>query len=175
MKNLIPAVLVVVLLVCALPALDQYNVTWDEALGDLFFGQRYLSFFTSFDRRSTSTSPDDPLSGRPSRPDLRFLSAFKQPPLGALPGGEHVLAAATSAVLSRVAGTGSDAFDGYHAVNLLLAAILVWVAFPSLPRASALACSPRSAAVGLLFSSPRVFCHLMANIKDFPLDGLLQP
>src|SRR5256885_5073759 len=31
--------------------LRDYGVNWDEALGDLFFGQRYLSFFTSFDSR----------------------------------------------------------------------------------------------------------------------------
>ena len=26
-----------------------------------------------------------------------------------------------------------------------------------------------AAAIGLLFGSPRVVCHLMANVKDFPL------
>ena len=66
--------LVALLWLVGFPALDQYNVTWDEALGDLFFGERYLSYFATLDSRyldfdqnpyGPDHSPD--LSGSPFR------------------------------------------------------------------------------------------------------------
>lgn len=148
------------LLIFGFPALDQYNVTWDEALGDYFFGQRYLSFFTTFDPvyldvRAEPYPPDH-------EPDLRS-SPFRGRPWEYYPVA-NVLAAATSRALSTV---GFDALDGFHALNLFLAALLAVVFFGFLRRrfgrlAAALA-------LGFLFGSPRVVFHMMANIKDFPL------
>ncbi len=81
----------------------------------------------------------------------------------------NTLAAATSAVLSRWLGW-LDPFDGFHAVNLLLAAVLAWFFYRLLAErwggVAALV------ATGLLLSAPRVFCHMMANVKDFPLMAL---
>ena len=145
-----------------IPALDQYNVTWDEALGDLFFGQRYLSFFTTFDPVYLDFSSDPyPAS---HQPDLRF-SAFRNRPWEHYPVAS-TLAAVCSTLLSGWFGL-LDPFDGYHTVNLLLAALLVWVLLRVLAKRFGLLAA--TAALGLLLSSPRVFCHLMANIKDFPL------
>lgn len=160
--RLISAALILGLLAFALPALDRYNVTWDEALGDLFFGQRYLSYFSSFDPVYLDFRADPYPEDR--RPDLR-LSAFRDRPWEHYPVGA-TLGAATSTVLSRWLGW-LDPYDGYHAVNLLLAALLIWVFFRFLAERFGLLAA--TAALGLLLSSPRVFVHLMANIKDFPL------
>lgn len=78
----------------------------------------------------------------------------------------NTLAAAASTVLSRGLGW-LDPFDGFHAVNLLFAAALIWIFFGFLHRRWGLVAA--AACLGLLFGSPRVVCHLMANIKDFPL------
>ena len=162
LRRLVPVTLIVALLAWCVPALDQYNVTWDEALGDLFFGQRYLSYFTSLDPVyldfRADPYPDDQV------PDLR-LSPFRSRPWEHYPVAS-TLAAACSTVVSSWLGL-LDPFDGYHAANLLLAAILLWVFYRFLEqRFGALAAV---AAVGLLYSSPRIYCHMMANIKDFPL------
>ncbi len=159
---LIPAILIAGLFAAGFPALDQYNVTWDEALGDLFFGERYLSFFTSFDPVFLDFRADPYPEDR--RPDLR-LSAFRNRPWEHYPVGA-TLAAASSAVTSHWLGL-LDPYDGFHAVNLFLAAILVWVFFRFLAERFGLLAA--TAAMGLLLTSPRVFSHLMANIKDFPL------
>ncbi len=165
LRWLIPALLIAVVLAAGFPALEQYNVTWDEALGDLFFGERYLSFFTSFDPvyLDFDSNPYPP----ERRPDL-FVSPFKIRPWEYYPFA-NTLAAATSALLSRQLGW-LDPFDGFHAVNLFFAAVLIWVFFRFLAERWGLVAAV--AATGLLFGSPRVVCHLAANIKDFPLMAL---
>ncbi len=162
LRRLIPAAMIVGLLAFGAPALDQYNVTWDEALGDLFFGERYLSYLTTFDPVYLDFRADPYPEDR--RPDLR-LSPFRNRPWEHYPVGA-TLGAASSTVLSRWLGW-LDPYDGYHAVNLLLASLLIWVFFRFLAERFGLLAA--TAALGLLLSSPRVFCHLMANIKDFPL------
>lgn len=161
-KLFVPIVLIVVFWCWSFPALDQYNVTWDEALGDLFFGERYLSFFTSGDAAyldfQTNPYPPD------RRPDL-FVSPFKVRPWEYYPVA-NTLGAATSAVLSRGLGL-VDPFDGFHALNLLLLLPFIFFFHRFLARREGLVAA--TAAVVLLLAAPRVFCHMMANIKDFPL------
>src|SRR5438093_10637620 len=91
-----PTLLAAILLIAGFLSLHQYNVTWDESLGDLFFGQRYLSFFTTFDSKylNFAANPYPP----DFRPDLSSMP-FRLRPL------EHyrlasVLATATSRLLS---------------------------------------------------------------------------
>jgi len=158
----VPAVMILALCLWAFPALDQYNVTWDEALGDFFFGERYLSFFTSGDGVYLDflNNPYPPERS----PDLS-RAYFKIRPWEYYPVA-NVLAAATSTVLSRWLGW-LDPFDGFHAVNILLGALLIWVFYRFLhERYGAVTAT---VAVGLLMTAPRVVCHMMANIKDFPL------
>ncbi len=162
LRWLLPAGLILGLFAFGIPALDQYNVTWDEALGDLFFGQRYLSFFTTFDDAYLDFAADPYPEGH--RPDLR-RSPFRDRPWEHYPVGA-TLGAATSTVLAKGLGWLDD-YDGYHAVNLLLAALLVWVFHRFLAERFGLLAA--TSALILLLSSPRIFFHLMANIKDFPL------
>lgn len=154
-------IVALLLVVFGFSALDQYNVTWDEALGDLFFGQRYLSYFTSFDPVFLDVRADPYPADHV--PDLRS-SPFRGRAWEYYPV-PNVLAAATSRVLSSTGLV--DPFDGFHAVNLWLAAVFAVVFFAFLRRrfgrlAAALA-------LGFLFGSPRVVFHMMANVKDFPL------
>ncbi len=144
----------------AAPLLDQYAVTWDEALGDFFFGQRYLSYFTSLDGRYLDFEADPYPEGHV--PDLR-ASPFRVRPWEYYPFA-NLSAAATSKVTTRLGLT--DPLDGFHAVNLLFGGALVAALFlfveGRLGRTAALL------AVGSLFTMPRIVCHAMANVKDFP-------
>ena len=162
LRVLLPLMLIAGLTAFGWSALDQYNITWDAALGDLFFGERYLSFFTSFDPAyldfQNSPYPDD------RQPDLS-LSPFKGRPWEYYPVA-NTLAAATSTVLARWLGL-VDVFDGFHAVNLWLAALLIAVFWRFLDRRLGMVTA--TAAIGFLFTSPRIISHYLANIKDFPL------
>ncbi len=157
----VPLVLALLLMGVGGSQLHQYNVTWDEALGDFFFGERNLWFFATLDQRYLQFEAN-PFP--PERvPDLS-ASAFRDRPWIFYPFA-NTLAALTSTVTSSWLGV-LDPFDGYHAVNLWLGAILL-VALYGFVRAEWGALEA-FASVGLLFLSPRVVCHMMANIKDFP-------
>lgn len=140
--------------------LDRYGVTWDEALGDFFFGERYLSYFLSFDGRYLDFDADPYPEGH--MPDLR-ASPFRVRPWEYYPLA-NILAAATSRV---TAGLGLfDPLDGFHALNLWLGGLFVAVVFLFAERRWGRA--PAVLAAAGLVSMPRVVCHAMANIKDFP-------
>jgi hypothetical protein len=156
-KRAIPYVLAALLLVAGFASLHQYNATWDEAIGDLFFGQRYLSFFTSFDFRYLDFRADP---YPPSfRPDLSS-SPFRLRPW------EHYPVASTLATAtSRLFSPFLDPFDGYHAFNLLIGALFLVVFYRFVGKEHgdlAAMC-----AVAFLFLSPRIAGDLMANVKDF--------
>lgn len=160
-RRAVPYVLAVVLIVIGFTQLNRYNVTWDEALGDFFFGQRYLSYFTSFDRRYLDFAADPYPPG--FVPDLRS-SEFRFRPWEYWPIA-NTLAAATSRVLAKGESI-VDPFDGFHAFNLLIGAALLIVFYRWLERWTSTMVAVVATAV--LFLMPRVVCDLMANIKDFP-------
>ena len=158
----LPWLLIAALWGLGFPALDQYNITWDDALGDFFYGERYLHFFTSLDARYLDVR-SDPFP-EDHRPNLA-ASPFRGRPWEYYPVA-NTLAAASSAVLSGMLGL-LDPFDGYHAINLFFAAVLIWALFRVLEPRFGLVTA--AMAVFLLFGSPRIVVHMMANIKDFPL------
>lgn len=139
--------------------LDEYGVTWDEALGDLFFGDRYLSYFITLDARYLAFGQDVD-TGRV--PDLSS-SPFRAYPWEYYPFA-NTLAAATSRLFHALGIL--DPFDGFHALNLLLGAILTATIFSWMRnRYGELAAL---LAVVLLFLSPRIVGDAMVNTKDFP-------
>ncbi len=161
LRRCAPFLLALLLVAAGFTQLTRYGVTWDEALGDFFFGQRYLSFFTSFDSRYLDFDHDPYPAG--TVPNLR-TSGFRHRPWEYWPFA-NVLAAATSRVLSNDLGL-LDPFDGFHAFNLLAGAALLILLYRFLEREY----STRVAAIAvlLLYLMPHVFVQMMANIKDFP-------
>ncbi|MEO1366227.1 MAG: hypothetical protein AAFX50_03545 [Acidobacteriota bacterium] len=161
LRFVLPALAVLSLWAYAWPTLRLVNITWDEALGDLFFGQRYLSYFTTFDPIyldfAADPYPED------HRPDLR-ASPFRVKPWEYYPFA-NTLAAATSSVLFTAGLT--DPLDGFHALNLLLAGLLIPSLFLVVEKRLGLLAAALT--VTFLFSAPRIVAHLLANIKDFPL------
>jgi hypothetical protein len=158
-RRLFPYALAALLLTAGFASLHQYNATWDEAVGDLFFGQRYLSFFTSFDGKYLDFMANPYPAGY--RPDLS-TAAFRWRPW------EHYPVSSTLATVSSrfFSSLGLlDPFDGYHAFNLLLGAAFL-IFFYRLLEKTAGTLTALGATL-LLFLSPRIFGDLMANVKDF--------
>jgi 4-amino-4-deoxy-L-arabinose transferase-like glycosyltransferase len=150
-KRLIPYTLAALLLLAGFLSLHQYNVTWDEALGDLFFGQRYFSFFTTFDHRYLDFAANPPLT-----PDLTS-SPFRIRPWEHYPVAS-ALAFATSKLFR-------DPFDGFHAFNLLIGAAFLILFYRWIEsRRGTLAAL---AATLFLFLAPRIAGDAMTNVKDF--------
>jgi hypothetical protein len=161
MRRAVPWLLAVVLVATGFAVLHQYNVTWDEALGDFFFGERYLSYFSTFDAKYLDFAHDPYPAGHV--PDLR-ASLFRSRPWEYWPVA-NTIAALTSRVLANGLGW-LDPFDGFHAANLLFAAwlLIVMYRFSEKHWSSTVA----AIAVCVLFLMPRVFADMVANIKDFP-------
>ena len=160
-RKLIPLAAILVVWIVAFPQLDQYGVNWDEALGELFYGERYWSFFTSLDPAylDFESDPYPPDHTPDLGPQGMQLPAWASYPVS------NTLAAATSALLHGRLGW-LDPFESFHAVNLLLVALFLWVFFRFVESEFGLVAA--LAALGLFFGAPRVVSHMMANTKDFP-------
>ena len=157
-RNAAGFLLAAAFLAAGFPLLRDYGVNWDEALGDLFFGERYLSFLTTFDGRYLDFARDPYPAGH--QPDLR-MSAFRSRPQEYYP-----LANVGGMATSRALAPLLDPFDGFHAVNLLFGAVFIvcFAAFLQRHYSTLVAC----VATGLLFTSPRIWYDAMCNVKDFP-------
>ena len=134
-------------------------------MGDFFFGQRYASYLTSFDDAYLDFDSNPyPAS---HRPDLSG-APFKSRPWEYYPVA-NTLAAATSNLLSGSLGWLGPLRTVFHAFNLLLAALFILVFYGVLRRRE----DPLTAvlAVVLLFTSPRVFSHMMAKHQGLPVHG----
>lgn len=157
-RRLLPYALAALTLVAGFASLHQYNATWDEAVGDLFFGQRYLSFFTSFDTKYLEFMANPYPAGY--KPDLGS-APFRWRPW------EHYPVASTLATISSRLFTALgllDPFDGYHAFNLLFGAAFLLFFYRLLEKNAGTLTA--FAATLLLYLSPRIFGDLMANVKD---------
>lgn len=157
-----PLLLSLLLLGLGGPSLRQYNVTWDEALGDFFFGQRYWSYFTTLDPVYLDFRADPYPPG--FVPDLSSSEMRHYPSHFYGVGG--TLAAATSELFYRQLGW-LDPYDGYHALNLWLTVLFIFCFHRFLLRRFGFTVA--AIAPLLLFLSPRIVCDMMANVKDFPV------
>jgi hypothetical protein len=161
MKGSIPWLLALLLLAGGLHELREYNITWDEALGDYFFGERYLSYLTTFDARYLDfrADPYPPDHVPDLRRSMRRLIPWEYWPVA------NIMAAATSRVLSNGLHL-LDPFDGFHALNVLLGAVLLVVLYRFVERRASTAAAILT--VSLLFLMPRLAGDFFANIKDYP-------
>jgi Dolichyl-phosphate-mannose-protein mannosyltransferase len=156
-KRIIPYVLAAMALIAGVASLHQYNVTWDEALGDLFFGQRYFSFFTSLDRRYLDFRAD------PYPPNFR--PDLSSSPFRLRPWEHYPVASTLATATSRLLAPLLDPFDGYHAFNLLIGAAFLILFYRFMESEWGALAATTSAL--LLFLAPRIAGDAMANVKDF--------
>jgi hypothetical protein len=159
MKRATPYLLAVTLLAAGFVGIRQVGVTWDEAVGDLFFGQRYFSFFTTFDAKYLDFRADPYPPGY--QPDVR-ASFLRIRPWEHYPVAS-TLATATSRLFMSLRLL--DPFDGYHAFNILLAAAFLIVFYRFVEDGAETLAAV--AATLLLFASPRIAADALGNVKDF--------
>ena len=181
MKRAAPYLLAAAMLAAGFIGIHDTNVTWDEAVGDLFFGQRYFSFFTTFDPRYLDFRADPYPPG--SQPDLR-ASFLRIRPWEHYPVAS-TLATATSHLFSAVL----DPFDGYHAFNVILAALFLILFYRFVEDGSVIlsredgegspplrSFAPLRMTEGtlaaltatlLLFLAPRIAADTLSNVKDY--------
>src|SRR4029079_263897 len=143
-RSAVGIVLAAAFLIAGFACLRDYGVNWDEALGDLYFGQQ----------------PLHALTGLPPRFD------FSMSPFRTMPEQYYPFANAMAMATAYALAPAFDVFDGFHAFNLLLGAVFIVAFFDFLRSRYSPACA--AAAVALLFTSPRIWYDAMVNVKDFP-------
>jgi hypothetical protein len=131
-------------LIAGFALLRDYGVNWDEALGDLYFGQQTLHALTGLAPRFD----------------------FSVSPFRAMPEQYYPFANAMAMATAYLLAPALDVFDGFHAFNILLGALFIVTFFLFLQARTSRTCA--AAAVALLFTSPRIWYDAMVNVKDFP-------
>src|SRR3954451_13393358 len=121
--------------------LRDYGVNWDEALGDLYFGQQYLADLTGL-------APCFDSSASPFR---------------TMPEQYYPFANAMAMATSYLRAPALDVFDGFHAFNILFGTLFIVAFFTFLQARYSRTCA--AAAVALLFTSPRIWYDAMVNVK----------
>ncbi len=159
-------ILLIVFFWSGLATLSQYGMTWDEGLGNFFFGERYLMYLTHFEKEylDFNKTPAKLLRTPLSLIDSPFRYSWHEfPPVA------DTLSAATMHVLSYRLGW-MDPVDGFHFFTILLTTLFLGVLYffsaPRIGRPAAFA------AIVMLGTYPRLWTDMHFNVKDVPETAL---
>ena len=157
------AVLFVLLfLISGVLTLRDYGLTWDEGLGNMFFGERYLNYFTSFNPVYLDFKADLPALRQ--YPLHLFLSPFHNVPYE-FPPLADTLSAGTMYLFAYKLGW-LNPIDGFHLATVLLASIFLLCLYRfAAPRLGKFAAWM---AMLLLAAFPRFWADMHFNVKDIP-------
>jgi hypothetical protein len=153
---------VILFLLSGILTLHNYGLTWDEGLGNLFFGERYFRYLTSFSREYLDFNAD--LKHLSNYPLHLYLSPFHDRPNEFPPLADTLSAATMYLFAYRLKWL--NPIDGFHLFTVFLAAIFLWVVFRfvefRLGKFTALM------AIFFLGTFPRFWADMHFNVKDVP-------
>ncbi len=142
--------------------LPLYGVTWDEALGNMFFGQRYLYYFLTRNPQYLDFNyPNLPIHEQ--LPNL-YLSVYRHIPYE-FPPLADILSAATMEIFGYRLGW-LDPIDAFHLATILLSGILLIIIFKFVSKR--LDYFAAFLAILLLGTYPRFWGDMHFNVKDIP-------
>lgn len=155
-------ILILLFLVTGVLTLPRYGLTWDEGLGNLFFGERYLHYFTSFNPKYLDFKAD--LQSLSNYPLHLYLSPFHDRPTEFPPLADTLSAA--SMYLFSYGLKWLNPIDGFHLFTVLLATIFLWVLYRfAEPRIGKFAALMALLSLGTF---PRFWADMHFNVKDVP-------
>lgn len=152
----------IIFLLSGILTLHNYGLTWDEGLGNLFFGERYFRYFTSFNPKYLDFNAD--LISLSNYPLHLYLSPFHDRPNEFPPLADTLSAA--SMYLFSYGLKWLNPIDGFHLFTVLLAAVFLGTVYrfaePRLGKFAAL--------MSILFlgTFPRFWADMHFNVKDVP-------
>nr|MBC8512674.1 glycosyltransferase family 39 protein [Dehalococcoidia bacterium] len=160
--ELLVVVCVIAFVIMGALTLPKYGLTWDEGLGNLFFGERYFHFFTSFDPAYLDFDNEDLAIHQ--RPLNLYESPFQGRPQE-FPPLADTLSAMTMEIFAYRLGW-LDPIDAFHLTKILLCGLLLLVLFHfAAPR---LGTSAAFLAILVLGTYPRFWGDMHFNPKDIP-------
>jgi 4-amino-4-deoxy-L-arabinose transferase-like glycosyltransferase len=154
--------LTILFLIVGVLTLKDYGLTWDEGLGNMFFGERYLNYWMTLNPEYLDFNVDLDLH-RQHQLNL-YLSPLHNNPYE-FPGLSDTLSAGTMYLFSYWLGWLSP-IDGFHLFPILLATLFLWILFrfvaPQMGKFTALM------AMLFLATFPRFWADMHFNVKDVP-------
>jgi hypothetical protein len=160
--NTLAIVFVFFYIVLGVATLKNYGLTWDEGLGNLFFGERYFHYFGTFNEKFLDFKAD--LSSLKQYPLHLYLSPFHNTP-NEFPPVADTLSAMSMYLVSYHFGW-LNPVDGFHALTVLLAGGFLY----SMYRFSEKRIGKTVAWLAMLFLAffPRFWADMHFNVKDVP-------
>lgn len=152
----------ILFMITGILTLHYYGLTWDEGLGNLFFGERYLHYFTSFKEVNLDFKSELPYNQQ--HPLNLYNSPFHEAPQE-FPPVADTLSAATMYIFSYDLGW-INPVDGFHLFTVLLATVFLGVLYQvAKPRIGKF-----NAFLAVIFLSlfPRFWGDMHFNVKDVP-------
>jgi 4-amino-4-deoxy-L-arabinose transferase-like glycosyltransferase len=142
--------------------LSQYGMTWDEGLGNFFFGERYLYYLTHFDPRYLDFNAD-PLNLQ--KTELHLIESPFHAAWHEFPPVADVLSAATMHIVSYRFGW-LDPVEAFHLFTILLTTLFLGILY--FFAAQRIGRSAAFIAVLMLGTYPRLWTDMHFNVKDVP-------
>ncbi len=142
--------------------LPQYGLSWDEGYGNMFFGERYFNYLTTFDSKYLDFNNSD-LEIHKRALNLS-ISPFRSKPYE-FPAFADTLSALTMEMFAYKVPL-LDPVDAFHLFNVLISGVFLWLLYcfarPRLGKVTALL------AILLLGTYPRFWGDMHFNPKDIP-------
>ncbi len=156
------AIFVLLFLITGVLTLPRYGATWDESLGNMFFGDRYLHYFGTFNPKYLDFKAD--LAILREHPLNLYLSPFRDTPQE-FPALADTLSAATMYLFSYGLKW-LNPIDGFHLFSVLASGLLLWCLY----RFVAHRMGNFAAWMAVLFLAtfPRFWADMHFNPKDVP-------
>ena len=160
--DLIAVLFVLIFCLSGILTLSEYGMTWDEGLGNFFFGERYLRYVSSFNANYLNFNEYLSMHKEQS------LDLYKSPWRGtpeAFPALADIASAATMYIFSYKLGW-LDPVDGFHLFSVLLVSMFLLIFY--------FFASKRLGKYVALFSLfflgvfPRLWGDMHFNEKDIP-------
>jgi hypothetical protein len=155
--------LVIIFVVSGILTLRNYGMTWDEGLGNFFFGERYLYYFTTFQPKYLEFLTDLPELHQPNQLYL-FRSWMRDKPQE-FPALMDTVSAGTMHLLAYDLGW-MDPVDAFHLPKVLIAGVLLWALYRFASRRLGVVVALTSLA--FLATFPRFWGDMHFNPKDIP-------
>lgn len=153
--------LVIIFVISGILTLSDYGLTWDEGLGNLFFGERYYHYFLTFQEKYVDLKAD--------LADLRYPLHLFDSPMRLVPeqfpAFTDVISAGSMDLLAYRLGW-MDPVDAFHLPKVLMAGILLWGVYQFASRRLGVVAG--LASLAFLGTFPRLWGDMHFNPKDVP-------
>ena len=157
---------IIIFVVSGIVTLQQYSISWDEGLGNLFFGERYLNYFITFDDKFLDFNESN-LSIHERTPNF-FSSPWRDRANEFPPLADTVSALFMEVFAYRL--NWLDPIDAFHLPKILLSGLLLGVMFWfAAPEVGKFGSFLGIVALGLY---PRFWGDMHFNPKDIPIAAL---